>query len=101
MPGADEDHQFRHEATEAGQAHAGHSGYYKGNRREGDDVVEVHWTESRKLAGVGPRVDHAANDSEEEAGENSVREHLDDRARQPYLVQGHQDRKSTRLNSSH
>ena len=90
MPGADDDHELRNKAAESGQAHAGHAGDDEGDGGKGNRFVQVHRAEQRQLAGVGAGVDHAADHSEQQPGENAVGEHLDDRAGEADLIERHQ-----------
>ena len=80
FPRADEHLQFGDEAGEAGQAHGGHSGDDKGPRGKGQAPREVHGFKFGKLARVRAVVDDAADDGEEQAGDDAVREHLQHRA---------------------
>src|SRR6185437_6496341 len=90
MPDSDDDHQFRDEAAESRQAHAGHASDHKGDSGEGNGLVQVHWAEDSQLASVGAVIDHATDYGEHQPGKNPVGEHLDHRAGEADLVQCHE-----------
>ena len=89
-PRADQNLQLGDEAGEAGQPHGRDAGDDKGPGGEGQSPREVHGFKLGELARVGAVVDDAADDGEEQAGDDAVREHLQHRAVDADLVERHQ-----------
>src|SRR6185312_2267689 len=88
--GSNKNHQLGDKAAETWQTHTGHARDDERYGGEGDHLVQVHRPERGEVAGMGAFVHHAADDSEQQAGEDAVGEHLDHRARDADLVERHQ-----------
>ena len=68
--------EIGNKAGEAGQAHGGHCGDYEGPGRKGEALGQVHGFEFGQLPCVGALIDDAPDNGEEQAGDDSVGEHL-------------------------